>query len=248
MALAVPILDVGLSIVRRFLRHQPIFGADYGHIHHRLLDKGFSPRRAALILYGVCGLAAGFSLLQSEVHHRFGGLVIVLFCAATWIGVQHLGYLEFGLASRMLLGGGFLRFVNAQFCLRAFEQSLAAAKSVDDFWLAIREACKTLGFNRVRLYLFSEIYEQQIMDSDSEDCWDLRIPLCSSNYINLSRAFHSPVQPMIVAPFVDALRTGLRSKLEQFEPKMPASSTLATSSTLAVPPPGNAANVVGSTR
>ncbi|MBV8902876.1 MAG: undecaprenyl/decaprenyl-phosphate alpha-N-acetylglucosaminyl 1-phosphate transferase, partial [Acidobacteriia bacterium] len=57
MAMAIPLLDVALSIVRRFLRNQPIFSADRGHIHHRLLERGLTPRRAALFLYGICGLA-----------------------------------------------------------------------------------------------------------------------------------------------------------------------------------------------
>jgi len=48
MALAIPLLDTGLAIVRRFLRHQPISPRIGNHIHHRLLDRGFSPRRVAL--------------------------------------------------------------------------------------------------------------------------------------------------------------------------------------------------------
>ena len=80
MAMSIPLLDVGLSIVRRFLRHQPIFGADRGHIHHKLLDRGLTPRRAAILLYLASGLAAAFSLLQSEVSpNEFQGLIIVLF-------------------------------------------------------------------------------------------------------------------------------------------------------------------------
>jgi UDP-GlcNAc:undecaprenyl-phosphate GlcNAc-1-phosphate transferase len=71
MALAIPLLDTGLAIGRRFLRHQPIFGADRNHIHHQLLDRGLSPRRVALILYGVGGIAAVFSLMQSMYHNRF---------------------------------------------------------------------------------------------------------------------------------------------------------------------------------
>jgi len=51
MALALPLLEVGLSILRRFLRNEPIFTGDRGHIHHRLLDRGFTPRKAALLLY-----------------------------------------------------------------------------------------------------------------------------------------------------------------------------------------------------
>ena len=42
----------------RFISDQVHFTADRGHIHHRLLAQGLQPRRAALLLYGVCGVAA----------------------------------------------------------------------------------------------------------------------------------------------------------------------------------------------
>ena len=54
MALAIPILDTSLAIVRRLLRRQPIFSPDRGHIHHRLLDRGLTPRRAVLLIYAAC--------------------------------------------------------------------------------------------------------------------------------------------------------------------------------------------------
>ncbi len=53
MALSLPLFDVTLAIARRFLRTQSIFSADRGHIHHRLLDRGISPRKAVLLLYGL---------------------------------------------------------------------------------------------------------------------------------------------------------------------------------------------------
>ena len=62
LAVSIPLLDVVLSIVRRFLRNRPIFQADRGHIHHRLLDRGLSPRSAVLTMYGLCGLVAVVSL------------------------------------------------------------------------------------------------------------------------------------------------------------------------------------------
>ena len=43
MVLAVPLLDVGLAVVRRFLRGQPIFAADDDQIHHKLLSRGLTP-------------------------------------------------------------------------------------------------------------------------------------------------------------------------------------------------------------
>ena len=60
MALALPLLDVCVAILRRFLRRVSIFQADRGHIHHMVLGLGFSTRKAALLLYGFCGLSAFF--------------------------------------------------------------------------------------------------------------------------------------------------------------------------------------------
>ena len=65
MALAVPLIDTGVAVARRFLRGQPIFSADARHIHHRLLARGLTPRKVALLLYGACGVAAGLSLVGS---------------------------------------------------------------------------------------------------------------------------------------------------------------------------------------
>ena len=62
LALAVPLLDTALAIIRRVREGRPIFGADRRHIHHRLLDCGLSPRRVALLLYGVCAIAAVLSI------------------------------------------------------------------------------------------------------------------------------------------------------------------------------------------
>ena len=58
IALSVPLLDTGVSIIRRFLRRQPIFGADHGHIHHKLLARGLTPRRVVILMYIICGLCA----------------------------------------------------------------------------------------------------------------------------------------------------------------------------------------------
>ena len=51
-------------LLKRLLNGRSPFSADRGHIHHRLLDRGFTPRRAALMLYAVCGVGAALSLLQ----------------------------------------------------------------------------------------------------------------------------------------------------------------------------------------
>ena len=158
MALSIPLLDVALAIVRRFLRRQPIFAADRGHIHHRLLDRGFTPRRVVLVLYGLCGLAAAFSLLQGVVH-SFSGALLLLFGVFVLLGIQYLGYAEFDLAGRLLFSGEFQRSVSAQLELRKFRAALAAAGAPADCWEVIRDACARFGFQQVRLRLAGEIFE-----------------------------------------------------------------------------------------
>src|SRR5579872_4288038 len=78
VALALPLVEVALSVARRFLRNDPIFTGDRGHIHHRLLDRGFTPRGVALMLYAVCALGASVSLLQSVVQRPLAFGVTVL--------------------------------------------------------------------------------------------------------------------------------------------------------------------------
>ncbi len=62
LILAVPTMDTVCNIVRRVRQGVPIYQADRGHFHHRLLDLGWSQRRVVLFLYMASLLAAGIAL------------------------------------------------------------------------------------------------------------------------------------------------------------------------------------------
>jgi UDP-GlcNAc:undecaprenyl-phosphate GlcNAc-1-phosphate transferase len=82
LALAVPILDTGLSIVRRVRHGAPIFVADRFHMHHRLLAAEGSPRRAVLQFYFLtacfCLIAVSFTRLKGWAAAAFLAAVAVL--------------------------------------------------------------------------------------------------------------------------------------------------------------------------
>jgi len=60
LIIGVPIFDTASAIVRRVLHQRPIQEADRGHIHHRLLGRGFDQRQTVLIIYVWCiALAIG---------------------------------------------------------------------------------------------------------------------------------------------------------------------------------------------
>ncbi len=54
LILGLPIFDTLSAILRRVKNHQPIMSPDRGHLHHRLVDAGFSQKQAVLIIYLLC--------------------------------------------------------------------------------------------------------------------------------------------------------------------------------------------------
>ncbi|MBV9303348.1 MAG: undecaprenyl/decaprenyl-phosphate alpha-N-acetylglucosaminyl 1-phosphate transferase [Acidobacteriaceae bacterium] len=216
IAFAIPLLDTSLSIVRRFLRRQPIFGADRGHIHHRLLDLGLSPRKVALLLYGICTLAATFSLFMLNGHLEM--LVLVVFCGVTWLGIQRLGYVEFDMAGRMLLQGSFRGLLNARLSIQAFEKSLTLAETHDDCWSVVKKAYKDFGFHYIEMQFAGRKYSDSSGEPDVFQAWHVDIPLSDGGHVHLAREFGPNLQHTAVAPFADALRSTLESKLNALPP------------------------------
>ncbi len=71
IALAIPLLDTTLSIVRRLRSGRGVFAPDRLHMHHRLLEREGSHRSAVLMLYFLtscfCMIAVSFSQLDGWV-------------------------------------------------------------------------------------------------------------------------------------------------------------------------------------
>jgi UDP-GlcNAc:undecaprenyl-phosphate/decaprenyl-phosphate GlcNAc-1-phosphate transferase len=212
MAMAIPLVDVMLSIARRWLRGKPIFSGDRAHIHHKLLEMGFSHRGVVAVLYAVCGVYAVLSLLQSMSERQVGGLILVFFCAVTWAGVRQLGYLEFELAGRTLFGGGLRRLMHNQLAMHSLEHALSAARTEPDCWEAIRETLEGAGFAGVHARLNGREFRKQ--GPGSQPGWQLRIPLPGGDYVNLERSFDLPGQHLVVGPLVDLLYRRLPARLE----------------------------------
>jgi UDP-GlcNAc:undecaprenyl-phosphate GlcNAc-1-phosphate transferase len=68
LIIGVPLFDTASAIVRRRMNGRPISEADNGHIHHRLLHKGFSQKQTVLLIYGwSAALAIGGYAMREEV-------------------------------------------------------------------------------------------------------------------------------------------------------------------------------------
>lgn len=184
VALAVPLTDTTLAILRRFLRAQPIFSPDRSHIHHRLLARGFSQRNAALALYGASAVACLGALILSVAEWRWEPLLIAALACGAVIGIRRLGYAELEAASHVLTHDAFVREVNARLTVRAFEDRLAAATTDTDRWAAIQEASRQFGFQPIHMHC---VGATQAWEADrlSASRWALRIPISPGDWIEL---------------------------------------------------------------
>ena len=73
LVLLVPILDTSFVILKRLKYGRPVSSADRNHFHHRLLQIGYSQRRAALLLYAWCAVLACFAMAARFFRYRTRG-------------------------------------------------------------------------------------------------------------------------------------------------------------------------------
>jgi len=213
IALAIPLLDTALAIARRYLRRQPVFGADRGHIHHRLLKRGFTPRRVAYVFYASAGVAAGLSLLLSSDVEHTGGIALVAFCVFVWLAVQYLGYEELDAARHMIFGGIFRRTLNANLSISQLEMALRVAPTVGECWGALVETSRGFGFSEATLEFLDLRLTARFIEVDSAECWDLRIPLNHSGHVHLRVPLNSKQPPATIARFATSVGTVFANKL-----------------------------------
>jgi UDP-GlcNAc:undecaprenyl-phosphate/decaprenyl-phosphate GlcNAc-1-phosphate transferase len=220
MVLFVPLLDVVLAVIRRFLHKQPIFSADRGHIHHKLLSRGLSPWQVVLILYGFCGLAGIAGLTLTATRTQYHGFVVIVVILAAWLGIQHLGYTEFGVVGRLIFGGGFHRVLNAQLSLAQFEQEMIATQSLDHIWELLCRESSAFGFSGVELEVDNERRTRR-----SSASWQIRIEFPGRGHVILNRDRSARGDASEGVLFVDCIERIFTRKLKDTEPRgsdMPA--------------------------
>jgi UDP-GlcNAc:undecaprenyl-phosphate GlcNAc-1-phosphate transferase len=78
IVMGIPILDIAWVIIRRLWYGQSPFHADRKHLHHRLLDIGFTQKQTVLILYFISALF-GFTAVFLQSFGKLIALVILFF-------------------------------------------------------------------------------------------------------------------------------------------------------------------------
>jgi len=151
LALGIPIADTLLAMGRRALRGAPIFSADRGHIHHRLMDRGLSHRQSVLVIYGGALVLAGGALLLRFSNSRQAALVLLAVAALAFLALRALGFVDLSKAQATLLERR--RNVDMRAAVRLAGEHLRAAQAPEDIWRVVREVAGALEADSVALQL-----------------------------------------------------------------------------------------------
>jgi UDP-GlcNAc:undecaprenyl-phosphate/decaprenyl-phosphate GlcNAc-1-phosphate transferase len=158
VSLGLPILDVSVAVIRRFLSCKRLFDADREHIHHKLLGRGISHRRTVLVLYGVSacfGLLSLFLLHPASVAAFTVLLVLVIGVVA---GVRQLRYHEFGELGRIASRTFYQRHVIANDVnIRRAAEALRSCKTLPEFCEVLQRCLEPAGLDGFGLYFSSEL-------------------------------------------------------------------------------------------
>ena len=163
VSFGLPILETMLSIVRRLISGRPLFTADSEHIHHKLLQMGFSHRQVVIVLYAVSAVFAMLSLFLLWPTGSTLGLVLAVVGTGIWLGVQHLNYLEFGELRRVAQRTIDQRqIVINNLAVRRAVQELKVARDFDQLRTVLVAAFGSNDFDAFELQLKPQSGDQAI--------------------------------------------------------------------------------------
>ena len=102
---ALPLIDTSSAFFRRLIHGESPFSPDRKHLHHKLVDLGFTQREAVRLLYAVCGMLGLVAIAFTE--GMFGSLRVVkaVIVLAAALAVFALNYLVMKKTSTRILSG-----------------------------------------------------------------------------------------------------------------------------------------------
>lgn len=196
--LGIPVLDTGVTIVRRYLSGHGIFEPDRGHVHHRLLDRGLSPRSVALILYA---MSAGLALvgLILATHAKLAAGIVGVCAIGAMVVMRSLRFHEFEELTQVLFRGvQQRRAIGRSVRFREAATRLSALDDLHEIFRTLQQVFEVNGAPQVQVRLRRD-FVRDLLDEASDGrgddeltvwswsrnggpsstCWEIALPLSS---------------------------------------------------------------------
>ncbi len=88
LILGLPLFDASFAMLRRISKGQSPMQADRGHLHHRLIDMGFSQKQTVFILYAISGVLGITAVVLAESTALRA--ILILLCVIVFLLIESL--------------------------------------------------------------------------------------------------------------------------------------------------------------
>lgn len=90
LVMAVPIIDGGFTVVRRIAERKSPFIGDRKHLHHRLLEIGWSARAVSLFYWLLCAILGAIALFLGHNQKLIAGVfvAIIILGVLVWLNMN----------------------------------------------------------------------------------------------------------------------------------------------------------------
>ena len=188
--LAIPFIDTSAAIIRRRLTGRSMFSVDRGHLHHALLEKGYSPVASLVWVALFCIITATggiLALLRRDSEIALAAIALVFFMM---IGANLFGFAELKLIGRKASGVGksLLGVRKDRNSVKEIKEStfhVQGNRDWEQWWRLLREFAKEQNFIEMTMDLnapwIHEAFHGKMQGTEtvreSNYIWSSSIPL-----------------------------------------------------------------------
>ena len=188
----IPLLDSLMAVLRRKLTGRSIYATDRGHIHHRMLTQGLTPRQTVGLIGGLClitSLGAVMSLYFQREWLGWAGIFVVF---GLLVGSRLFGHVELLLLNSKMMGFGraMVKWGGVRRVNQTSQQLQGKLQWEEKIWIALVESAERFGITQLKLNLYLPQLHEDFHASwkspeadNSQQQWRLQLPLTTSDMI-----------------------------------------------------------------
>ena len=152
---AIPILDVGMAILRRKLTGRSIYETDRGHLHHCLLRNGFSGQTTLIFIAGFCAVTAVGALISVARQNEWMAVISAAAVFSTLVATRLFGFSECVLVFKRLRSIAASLIPIPHFRSKAapspVHARLTGTRDWEDLWATLTEYADRFDLSSVQL-------------------------------------------------------------------------------------------------
>jgi len=188
----IPLLDSLMAVLRRKLTGRSIYATDRGHIHHRMLTHGLTPRQTVGLIGGLCLITSLGAVLSLYFQREWLGWAGIFIVFGLLVGSRIFGHVELLLLNSKMMGFGraLVKWGGVRRVNQTSQQLQGKLQWEEKVWMALVESTERFGITQMKLNLYlPQLHEDfhASWKSPNEDSaqqqWRLQLPLTTSEMI-----------------------------------------------------------------